>query len=423
MKKILKVAVIGCGNRGTTFSQLMQARPDEFELVAACDPQKAQLTKMQQLFGLKDRQLYEDENEFFKEKLGDVMVIGTYDTAHVPQAVKAMELGYDLLLEKPLTDDENELKLLLETQKKTGRKVVVCHELRYGPGFVKLKELIENGTIGTLHTIDAIERVAYWHYSQAYVRIQSEYNDFTHPTIFAKCSHDMDLVQSYAGAKCETVSSIGGLSFFRKENAPKESTEYCLDCPLMESCPYSAKKIYIDMWHERGCPEFIWPFNKVTLVKPTTEENLYKGIRNSYFGKCVFRCNNEVNPKVADHQIVQMQFENGVIATLKMTFAQTPGRRITLFGTYGELVFDERLDTIEVRRYGEEIKIINTATLVESGMNHGGGDNKLISELYDIIVNGKENRTSLTESAESHYIGIAAEKSRRNGGILVKIER
>ncbi len=423
MKRKLKVAVIGCGNRGTIFSELMQKQPDEFELVAACDIQKAQLEKMQQLFGLKDEQLFDSEEEFFKEKLGDVMVIGTYDTAHVPEAIKAMNLGYDLLLEKPLTDDEEQLKLLLETQKKTGRKVVVCHELRYGPGFVKVKELVKSGVIGQLLTVDAMERVAYWHHSQAYVRIQSEYNDVTHPTILAKCSHDLDLIQSYADSKCETVSSIGALSFFRKESAPEGATEYCLDCPHVESCPYSAKKIYIDMWHERGCPEFIWPFNKVTLVKPTTEENLYKGIRNSYFGKCVFHCNNEVNPKVVDHQIVQMQFENGVIANLKMTFAATPGRRINLFGTYGEIVFDERLDTIEVRRYGEETEVINTATLVEHGMNHGGGDNKLISELYDIIVNGKENRTSLTESAESHYIGIAAEKSRRNGGILVKIER
>ncbi len=422
MKKFA-VTILGAGNRGSMFAELMQKRKDEFEISAICDTNPKQLEKCKRLLGLADDKLFESEREFFSTKRGDVMVIATCDKDHVRQCVYAMKLGYDILLEKPISDSREEIEEILAVQKATGRKVAVCHELRYGAAFVKLKELLEAGTIGQLMTIDAMERVYYWHFAQAYVRIQSAHNHDGHPIILAKCSHDLDLVQSYAGAKCEYVSSVGDLRFFRKEQAPEDSTEYCLDCPKIESCPYSAKRIYIDRWHELGEPKFIWPFNKVSLKMPTTEKELYDGIRTSYFGKCVFRCANEGNEHVVDNQMVQMQFANGVKATLKMFFAECGGRRINLFGTLGELLLDERSNTLEIRRYGEKPEILELNTLVEKGHNHGGGDEKLVSELYGILTGKKQNVTSLEESVESHLIGISAEESRLAGGITVKVHK
>ena len=129
----------------------------------------------------------------------------------------------------------------------------------------------------------------------------------------------------------------------------------------------------------------------------------------------------EKNPSVVDHQLVQMQFENGVTATLKMVFAQTPGRRINLFGTHGELLLDERSDTLEIRRFGEQPEIIALKTLSDDGNAHGGGDSRLVAHLYDLITSGNENRTSLAESVESHLMGIAAEESRHSGGKQVRV--
>ena len=111
----------------------------------------------------------------------------------------------------------------------------------------------------------------YWHQAQAYVRLQSEVNDIAHPTILAKCCHDLDYIQHYAGAKCETVSSIGGLSFFKRENAPDGAADRCLDCKHKDSCIYSAKRIYVGRWNDAGRPTFIWPFNKVSLQNTNTE--------------------------------------------------------------------------------------------------------------------------------------------------------
>lgn len=422
MKRQITAAILGTGSRGSMFGTLMQ-KHGGFKVTAGCDINSEQLFKFKKLLGIEDECLFNNEDSFFKEKRADVLVIATFDKEHVCQCVRAMKMGYDILLEKPISDSREEIELLLQTQKETDRTVAVCHELRYGAGYERLSELLKSGAIGTLLAIDAMERVAYWHQAQAYVRIQSERNDVAYPTILAKCSHDLDLVQHYAGAECDTLSSIGALSFFRKENAPAGAAEYCLLCPHAETCAYSAKRIYIDGWKRDNCPEFVWPYNKVSLKNPTTEKDLYEGLKTKCFGKCAFLCGVEENPTVVDHQLVQMQFKNGVTAVLKMVFAQTPGRRINLFGTYGELLLDERSDTLEIRRFGEKPEIIPLKTLVESGYGHGGGDARLVEHLYSLLAENEENRTSLKESVESHLMGIAAEESRHSGGKAVAVHR
>ena len=235
----------------------------------------------------------------------------------------------------------------------------------------------------------------------------------------AKCCHDLDLIQSYANSKCDSVTSVGNLCYFKHENAPQGATEKCVDCPNINTCPYSARRIYVDGWNEAGRPEFAWPWNKVYPAFPLTEDGLYEGIKNSRYGKCVYKSGVDV----VDHQLVQMTFENGVHASLKMTFGATPGRRMTFYCTLGELQFDERLDTIEIMPFGQPAKVINLKDIVLGGgqMGHGGGDLELIRNLYDELTGLKPERTSLAESLESHLMGIAADESRKSGGTLVKV--
>jgi predicted dehydrogenase len=137
----------------------------------------------------------------------------------------------------------------------------------------------------------------------------------------------------------------------------------------------------------------------------------------------VFFTGVEENKHVVDNQMVQMQFENGVSATLKMLFAGEPGRRINLFGSHGEIVFDEIPGTIEIKTYGNEKQVVNINDLIneDAGYGHGGGDYGLISDLYSILTGDKTDYTSLEESVECHLIGIAAEESRLNGGITLKV--
>ena len=238
-----------------------------------------------------------------------------------------------------------------------------------------------------------------------------------HPAILAKCSHDLDLIQSYAGSKCVSVSSVGDLGFFIPENAPEGATERCLDCKHHDTCVYSAKKIYIDLWYEWGKPDFRWPFNKVTLTNPHTEESIRKGLREGEYGICAFKCKVD---KV-DHQLVQMNFENGVKASLKMVYGAEAGRKIIFYCTYGEMIFDERSNDITVMVFGKEPEVIRIDDFVEDARGHGGGDEVLVMEMYDMLTGAKECDTTLDESLESHLMGIAADESRKLGGALIKV--
>lgn len=419
MEKKFTVAILGAGGRGYVYANLFK-KQENFEVVSVCDYNPAQLEKINVVLNLPEEAFFREEDEFFKERRADVVVVATRDRDHVRQCIKAMKQGCDVLLEKPVSDSKEELEEILKVQRETGRIVVVCHVMRYAAGILKLDELLASGVIGKLLAIDQTERVEYWHQAMAYVRIQKLYHDTQHPTILAKCCHDLDVVQHFAGARCESVSSVGALAHFRRENMPAGAAKRCIECPHMETCTYSAKKLYIDLWKERGCPTFSWPWNKVSLVDPNTEEDLYEGLKTSILGECAFQCDVENNPHVVDHQMVQMWFQNGVIASLKMIIAAQSGRRTVLSGTEGEIVLEELTDSIEVKPYGKKIEVIKLSELNING-GHGGGDAKMVDDLYDILTGAKTVYTSLEESVESHLIGICAEESRLDGGKMVKV--
>ncbi len=416
MKKF-KVAVIGCGGRGLGYTSSLNSKTDRFEIRALCDTDPDQLAKIHNIVGVPNTDDFLDPDEFFAEKRGDLLVIATPDRAHVPMALRALELGYHLLLEKPISDSREELDALLEAQKKTGGKIIVCHELRYGGAYRKCKELLESGIIGRLRAVDASERPYYWHWAQAYVRGIGATLENSHPVILAKCSHDLDLLYYYIDSECDTVSSVGDRSFFIPENAPDGAADRCVDCKHIDSCAFSAKKIYIDMWHDKGEPEFIWPFSKVSLVSPHTEEALMKGIAEGEYGKCAFKCPLDQ----CDHQFVQAQFKNGVKASLKMIYSTEHGRRFVFYGTLGEIIMDERSDDITVMPYGKEKTVIKADTLIEGGHGHGGGDGIMMNELYEMLSCGDIATSDISHSIEAHLMGIAAEKSRKLGGAIVKV--
>ena len=105
-----------------------------------------------------------------------------------------------------------------------------------------------------------------------------------------------------------------------------------------------------------------------------------------------------------------------------MIFASEAGRRIAFYGTYGEIILDERMDEIQIWPFGGEKQVIRISELVEKdSMGHGGGDGKLVDELYEMLISEEKGKTSLAKSVECHLMGIAAEESRKQGGALVKV--
>ena len=207
--------------------------------------------------------------------------------------------------------------------------------------------------------------------------------------------------------------------YFKEENAPEGSTARCVDCPHKTTCPYSAESIYINLWNERGCPTDLWPFN-VLVAPPVTKEKILQAIADGPYGRCVYRCDNNV----VDHQITQMTFENGVKVTLTMTgFTAPGGRRYHFHGTLGELILDEQQNSITLWQYGKDCEVISLSDLQDSGYAHGGGDLFIIKTLHDVLSGKGTAATSFEASIESHLMGICAEESRLKGGERIYIHK
>ncbi len=419
MKKLFTASIIGCGSRGvTTYGRYMVEHPDEFKIVSICDIDERKTKMAGDTWNIPEEDRFLDEKTFFEKKRSDALVIATQDRDHVRMCIRALELGYDVLLEKPISPVEEELHALLDAQKKYGGKVVVCHVLRYAPAYLKLKELLDSGKIGKLICFEWIEQVAYWHQAHSFVRGNWRNSEETSPMIMQKCCHDMDLLQYYANSACKTVYSTGDLSYFKKENQPEGASARCQDCKYINTCPYSAEITYVERWKKLGSAT-TWPFDVVDLSRPITEESLRKAYQTTPYGRCVFDCDNDV----VDNQKVSVVFENGVKASLTMTaFTALPGRRVTFHGSLGEIEMDDFKDYIRLSVYEGETVEFSIKELIRNSMNdafgHGGGDPMLVKDFYKALTGEGTLGTTLDKSVESHLMALCAEKSRLTGEVV-----
>lgn len=419
MSKIYDVAIIGCGSRGCdAYGKLMHGDADKYKITALCDVSFEKASKYAEKFGVKNSDVFTSETEFFKEKRGDVLVIATQDKDHVRMCLKAFELGYDVLLEKPVSPDLDELRELLSAHEKYKKHVLVCHVLRYAPAYMKLYDLLKSGVIGDLVRLEATENVAYWHQAHSFVRGNWRNEEETSPMIMAKCCHDLDLIQWYVGSECVSVYSTGDLRFFKKEKQPKGAADRCAECKFIKDCPYSAENLYVERFKENGNCQG-WPYNVVDGSDVITEESLRKAYTSNTYGRCVFACDNDV----VDNQSVEMKFKNGVCASLVMTaFTATAGRRYAFHGTYGDILYDENKRAIEVSVYGKKTEVIEVSELIKncknSGFGHGGGDYGIVSAFYDVLEGNGDESTGLEKSVESHLIALKAEQSRKSEKVV-----
>lgn len=420
-KKIITVSIIGVGlSGGESYGRYFYQAKNKYKLTNLCDIDAAKLEKYGNAFEIDVNHRFLTEEKFFQEKRSDLLVIATMDKTHIRIARKALSLGYNLILEEPVSDEPDELRMLVAEARRSGQKIMVCHVLRYSAMVYKLKEILAKGEIGNIISMDATENVVFWHAAHSFVRGNWRKSEMTTSMILTKCCHDFDLLQYFAGSKCKAVSSMGSLAYFKRDKAPIESAERCVECPLMDSCTYSAKKIYIDLWKTWGSPENVMPMNAVTDKLPLKEENLLKAIENGPYGRCVFHCDNDV----VDNQKIIMTFENGITATLKMeAFVKYGGRELRFFGTEGSLELNETKDTITLYRYfgGDETWKISA---IEGKDDHAFRVAKMIDAFYDVLIGeSAEIETSLDSAVESHYMAIAAEESRLSGGKLIEIEK
>ena len=414
---MLTFAVLGYGSRGKTYSNTIKLLQKN-GVIAVCDPDAERLKMAREEQEIPDNMLFANEDDFFASgKLADVCIISTQDAQHHDHAIRALNIGYDLLLEKPIACTEEDVMDIYNTAKALGRKVFVCHVLRYAPFFTYIKKEIDSGKYGRVSTINLTEHVAYWHQAHSFVRGNWRNTKKSSPMIVAKCCHDLDILVWLIGQKVKNVSSQGSLRLFKRENQPDGAADRCMECKYMESCLYSAYNYYFNKRFKAG--KYTWPLN--VLVNDITEENVLDALKNGPYGRCVFACDNDA----VDHQVTNLLFDDGTTAHLTMTAFSELGRRdIYVHCEYGEISGSMTDNKLHCRVFGEDEKVIdvNELSAETTGFGHGGGDYFLIKDIL-AQSNGEETLglTSIENSIESHIVGFAAERSRVAEGELQKL--
>lgn len=420
--KIVRIAIAGVGSRGkNAYGLELLNMKDRAKVVAVADIDPERLALAGDAHGVpNEMRLPSAEAMLAMPKLADAMLVCTQDRQHVPHAVAALKKGYDVMMEKPISPKLEDLQEITKVARENGRRVVVCHVLRYTPFFQTIKKTIDSGVLGEIVSIQALENVRYWHQAHSFVRGNWRREEDTSPMILAKCCHDLDYLVWLCGKKCERVSSYGSLMYFKKSNAPEGAALRCTQgCKAKESCPYDAEKIYLTN-KDTGilCGNVEWPID--VLAENPTEEKIRHAIETGPYGRCVFHCDNDV----VDHQIVNMQMEGGASLSLTMSaFTSIGGRTIKVMGTLGDLWGDMHENRIRIGVFGKEPQVIDLGKEEKDFAGHGGGDRLLMEQFVDLM-QGKEpdgTITTLETSVESHLVALAAEKSRLENGESIEI--
>ena len=401
--KTITAIVLGAGSRGCVYSAYAKAHPDELQIVAIAEPREDRRNLLAQELGLPAESCFSCWQDLLsREKMADCALVCTMDDDHTAPAMRAMELGYDVLLEKPMSNTEEECRAIVDAAKRTGRRLTVCHVLRYTPFYMTLKRLIDEGQIGEVTTINQIENVGYWHQAHSFVRGNWRTVRETSPMILQKSCHDMDIILWLMGKDCRKVHSFGSLRHFSVENAPAGAPERCLDgCPYACSCPYFAPKLYMNMALTG------WPVDVITT--DLSEEGRRKALEEGPYGRCVYRCDNDV----VDRQVVNLEFEGGAVATFTMTGLSADFcRQIKIFGTQGQIEANMGTGQIVLHRFWEEKQTIPLDQGLEIS-GHGGGDFGIMRDFLQILRHGGTSRSSADISLQSHLICFAAERSRK----------
>ena len=242
----MKFVLIGAGQRGMIYAKYARERGHQIAAVAEPDEAKRQIAG--DVFGIPEHFRFHTGKELLEQpKLGDAAIIATMDRDHFQEAVPAMEKGYHLLLEKPISPVPEETLAIEETALRTGRHVSVCHVLRYSPFFRELKNAAAGGKIGRVITIQHNENIGNFHIAHSFVRGNWRRSELASPLIMQKSCHDMDLLVWLAGSGCESIASFGDLTYFREENAPEGAARRCCDCPLKDTCRFSAYRCYLPL--------------------------------------------------------------------------------------------------------------------------------------------------------------------------------
>ena len=400
--KKVKLAIVGTGHRGTGMwgRSLLRDYPEYLEFVGLCDHNEGRLQTGKELIGT-DCPVYLDFEQMMRETKPDVLIVTSDDDTHDYFISRGMEMGADIITEKPMAIDEKKIQTIIDAEKKTGKNCRVTFNYRYSPHRAKMWEIIRSGEIGELTSVDF-----HWYLDTSH---GADYFRRWHRLVekggslwVHKASHHFDLLNWWIESDPESVYALGSLDFYGK-NGPFRA-ENCRNCPHTKECDF-----YFDI------------LKSDRLTKLYVENEKYDGYHRD---GCVFR--EDIN--IYDKMAATIKYKNGVQVAYSLTaYSPYEGYRIAFNGTKGRMdawiqesnpTTDVNYDEIVIsRNFGkrEYLQIPHKA-------GHGGGDKLLTDQIFiPGTADPLKQTAGIRDGALACLVGIAARKSIASGqSVMIK---
>lgn len=419
-----RYVLVGSGGRAEFFyGALATDFRETSELLAFCDINQTRMDYANRI--LVDKYKYEavrtyKSNEFdrmIEQEKPDAVIVTSMDRTHHTYIIRALELGCDVVTEKPMTVDEKKCQDILDAVERTGRNVRVTFNYRYAPHHTKARELIANGTIGKVTSVH-FEWLLNTQHGADYFRRWHRNKQNSGGLLVHKSTHHFDLVNFWIGSQPESVFAFGDLLFYGRENAEQRGEtqfyERATGNPIAENDPFALhldkndhlKAMYLDAEHEDG----------------------YRRDQ-SVFGDGI---------NIEDTMGVLVRYKNNAILTYSLNaYLPWEGYRIAFNGTKGRLEMNiveqsyvnsggKKADEGALKEKTIKVFPMFAAPYeveVEEGVGgHGGGDPVLLNDLFGKPVEDPFNRAANhIDGARSILTGIAANRSIQTG-LAVQID-
>ncbi|MEF9950631.1 MAG: Gfo/Idh/MocA family oxidoreductase [Mucinivorans sp.] len=389
----MKAVIVGAGHRGAIYAQYAEFHPQVMQITALVEPCPDVREAFAARYGLADDRVFASFDSFIAApRMADAVIISTPDALHFSQTMASLEAFYNVLLEKPIAQSYAECLQIQALAHKMALMVGVCFPLRYHPVCQRTKELVRQGAIGRLVSINHTEYIGVERMIHNFVRGACSRVASSGPLLLTKSCHDLDYIVALSNARCRTAYSVGSLSWFRAENAPQGSAFRCIDCSVEGECPFSAVEIYRRRGH--------W----LRHFRDTTPGGIERELAGGPYGRCVYHADNDV----WDNQVLAMEMENGVSVSFSLNALTTLDKRRThLMGSEGEILVDENFDHLFLRRFIDHSEeVFDFGDLSDKG--HAGADWQLVEHFIEAFHDGSYSdlEISIDRAIESHRIAF-----------------
>lgn len=413
-----RFAIVGCGSRHQMYQEAIETTyKDHAQLVALCDLNPGRLELARQLSAKNGAPVppgyaHTDFDKMIRETKPDFVIVTTVDATHADYIVRALEAGCDAISEKPLTTTAAMCQRILDATKRTGRHLRVTFNYRYSPPRTQVKDLLMNGEIGDVLSVDFHWMLNTTHGADYFRRWHGE-KKYSGGLMIHKASHHFDLVNWWLGALPASVYATGKREFYTPAMAKRfglaSHHERCHTCPEKDRCGFfmgladspSLKALYLDQEKHDG-----------------------------YFrDQCVFAPRIDIE----DTMNVLVTYENKITLAYSLNaFNAWEGYHIVFNGTKGRLehsiveqIYVSGTDTVQggIADNGITTRIIplrGAARKVEPWTGtggHGGGDKVMLDEIFlpDVPADKYLRASNEHAGAASILIGVAANECFKSG--------